>query len=170
MQSGSISFLRQSLSHCLGAKRGVLAPCTYAPPLGHEFVESDGDPCFRVLNWNSNLISKLKFDFKIQERQAASDIKRKVSDLLQHRRGRRHAGRKIHPLPYLVVSENFWTHNDLMKIISWAFVYHDKMLCSFWWLEFGRCRKISGGMTWARWFVGLSFITIRCCTSFHCFN
>ena len=63
------------------AKRRVLAPRTYVPPLGREFVDSDGEPC------NSNLISKLKFDFKI-----ASDIKRKVSDLLQHRRGRRHAG------------------------------------------------------------------------------
>ena len=75
-----------------GAKRRVLAPRTYVPPLGREFVDSDGEHCFRVLNSNSNLISKLKFDFKIQERQAASDIKRKVSDLLQHRRGRRHAG------------------------------------------------------------------------------
>ena len=30
------------------------------------------------------------------------------------------------------------------------------MLCSFWWLEFGRRRKISGRITWSRWFIGLS--------------
>ena len=29
-----------------GAKRRVLAPRTYVPPLGREFVDSDGELCF----------------------------------------------------------------------------------------------------------------------------
>ena len=69
----------------------------YVPSLGHQILDLDVKLCFRVLNWNWNLISKLKFDFKIwiqsQQLHAATDINQKVSDLLQHIRGHLHAAR-----------------------------------------------------------------------------
>ena len=49
MESETLHLVILSLDITLlypGAKRRVLAPRTYVPPLGREFVDSDGELCF----------------------------------------------------------------------------------------------------------------------------
>ena len=56
-----------------------------------------------------------------------------------------------------------------MKVISWASISHDQMLYSLLWLEH-RWSQLHRRISWSRWFLGLSFITIKGCTAFRGLN